>query len=547
MINMTANAAEAIVDLLARAGVRRFYTVPGESFLELLDAVAQHPELRLVSTRHESGAAFMAEADAKITGVPAVAMGTRGPGAANLAVGVHTAHQDSTPMIVLLGHVETEFFGREAFQEVDLARFYDPITVYAATVQRSDRAAETVARALRHATAGRPGPAMVALPADLLAGQCSPVDLPFPEPPMAHPSPQDVALAADELTRAARPVAILGRGAHDLHDKMVHLAEAYGLGVYTGFRRQDTFPASHPHYLGHLGLGTPDELLEPLRTADVVLVLGSRLSEATTQGYALPRTPARVIQVDVDPLVLGATTPVARGVLASVESFADALLARPASVPRRDWSAAHNAAMRLSDPEGMTSPHGIHPAEVVAAMRRRLPADTVLTNDAGNFSIFGHRYWRFDHPRSQAAPTSGAMGYAVPGAVGAQLAAPDRRVAALVGDGGFLMTGQEMETAVRLGLPVLAVVFQNLLYGTIAMHQARNLGRTAAVDIGPVDIAGIARGLGADSMTVTSSDELDDAFARAAAFDGPRVIAVRTDPDVITPTATLSGLLSRPG
>ena len=552
---MGRSAADAVVEVLAARGVRRFYTVPGESFLEIIDAVTRRPGLRLVSCRHESGAAFMAEAEGKLTGVPAVAMATRAVGAANLAIGVHTARQDSTPMLAFLGQAETGLLGREAFQEVDLPAFYRELTVHAETLHRADRAAEVAARAYRLATSGRPGPAMVAFPSDVLAGECA-----DPGPPpgrVAEVRPDDAArdAIAALLTAARRPVAVLGAGARTARDAVVALATRYGLGVYTAFRRQDAFPNSHPNYLGHLTLGAPAEVVRPLAEADVVLVLGCRLSEITTQGYTVPRAGhphpappagARVVQVDVEPASLGASVPVEWAVPAPVGGFAAALLAADARPVERDWSAAHRTYLRLSTPDPVQAGAGVHPAQVVAAMTRRLPADAVLANDAGNFSIFCHRYWRFDHPASQLGPTSGAMGYGVPAAIGAALAAPHRRVVALCGDGGFLMTGQELETAVRCGVPVLAVVFANGLYGTIAMHQARELGRPAGVEIGPVDLAGYARALGADAVTVDAPGQLDDAFAAAAAFDRPRVVVVRTDPDVLSPSATLSGLLSHP-
>jgi len=536
-------AAKAVVDLLAGAGVRRFYTVPGESFLELLDEVERRPDLRLISTRHESGAAFMAEADGKLTGRPAVAMATRGVGAANLAIGVHTARQDSTPMLVLLGQVETDHLGKEAFQEVDLGRFYDEITVSATTVHRSDRAAEMVGRALARATTGRPGPAAVAFPADVLAGPCDPVRPPVAVAPNPRASAEEVASVARALASARRPVAIVGGGAADLHDPLRALVEAYGIGVYTAFRRQDVFPNEHPNYLGHLALGTPEPLLAALDEADVVLVLGSRLSEITTQAYTRPRPGARVIQVGLDTASLGSVVPVERAVVATVASFVADLLAH--ETPARSsavWAEAHARYLRFSEPGDERSAAGVHPAQVIAAMRRHVPADAVITNDAGNFSVFGHRYWRFGHPRTQVGPTSGAMGYAVPAAIGAGLAAPDRRVVALAGDGGFLMTGQELETAARYGVPLLTVIFQNGMHGTIAMHQARATGRLAGVDIGPVDLAGFARSLGADADTVTDAADLDDAFAAAAGLEGLRVLVVRTDPDVLTPSARLSEL-----
>lgn len=533
---MTTTAAAAVVRVLADAGVRHFFTVPGESFIELLDEVRRRPELRLVSCRHESGAAFMAEAVGKLTGRPAVAMATRAVGAANLAIGVHTARQDSTPMIVLLGQASSDRLGREAFQEVDLPRFYAELTVHAETVHRGDRAAEATARAYRRATGARPGPAMLAFPSDVLGQDCPAGELIMPEPGAVAPDAPTTRLLADQLRTARRPVVIAGRGAQLDPEPVRRLAERFALGVYTAFRRQDAFPNSHPLYLGHLGLATPPEVLAPLRAADLVLVLGSRLSEITTQGYQLPLPTARVVQVDPAAAAPGAFT-----VACGVRAFADAILATAGATVSRDWSVAHAAWLRASTPPQGSTASGVHPAAVLAAMRRVLPADLLLVNDAGNFSLFGHRYWHFDHPHTQLGPTSGAMGYAVPAAIGAQLVAPGRRVVALVGDGGFLMTGQELETATRCGTPILVVVFQNRLYGTIALHQARRVGQPAAVDIADVDLAGFARALGAEAVTVGRPDELDEALVFSP--DRPRVVVVRVDPDVIAPGTSLAEVL----
>src|SRR5919199_2964745 len=317
----TKKAGYVAADVLAGAGVRRLYTVPGESFLEILDAAEEHPELSLISTRHESGASFMAEADGKLTGAPAVAMATRGVGASNLAIGVHTARQDSTPMLVLLGHVETTLLGREAFQEVDLAAFYAPITKWAATVYRADRVAEFVERGVRVATSGRPGPVMLALPADLL-GEGVP-DHPHTgatPAPLCAPGPEEIRPLARVLSEAERPVVIAGGGAGHARSELIAFAEAFNVGVYVGFRRQDVFPNEHPHYLGHLTLGTPPDTLRALEEADQVIVVGCRLSEVTTQSYRLPRRDQAVIQVDLDPGEVGAVVPVERGLVADARS-----------------------------------------------------------------------------------------------------------------------------------------------------------------------------------------------------------------------------------
>ncbi len=539
-----AKAGHVAVDVLARAGVRRFYTVPGESFLEILDAAERHPETSLVSTRHESGASFMAEAEAKVIGTPAVAMATRGVGASNLAIGVHTAMQDSTPMVVLLGQVETDYLDREAFQEVDLPAFYGPITKWATTVHRADRLPELVARAVRVATSGRPGPVMLALPADILGEEIEERGSRLSTGrPRSVPHPEDVEDVARRLAGARRPVLIAGGGARHARDALVRFAEAFGCGVYAAFRRQDVFPNEHPLYLGHLTLAARPEVLEPLGEADLVIVVGSRLGEVTTQTYGLPRGDQAVVQVDTDPDEVGATVPVERGIVSDARAALEAFTRRaPAKAIERDWTAAHEAYLRFSEVPGGRSEAGVDPAEVVGALRRVLPAGAVLANDAGNFSVFLHRYWRHNHPRTQVAAANGAMGYGVPGAVGAKIASPQSTVVALCGDGGFLMTGQEIETAVRYGVGITVVVFRNGLHGTIAMHQARDVGRTAGSDIGPVDLAGFARSLGAEGFTVADPDDLEPALRDAVAHEGVSLVDVATDPDLISPTARLSEL-----
>jgi len=543
-VGSTRGAGSVAVEVLAQAGVRRFYTVPGESFLEVLDAVEQHPALSLVSTRHESGASFMAEADAKLTGVPAVAMATRGVGASNLAIGVHTAMQDSTPMVVLLGHVETHFLGREAFQEVDLAAFYAPIAKWSATVHRADRLAEFVERGLRIATSGRPGPVMLALPADILAADVTlpPITDTAP-PPQPAPNPEEVRYISRRLEEARGPVVIAGEGAGRAREELISFAEAFGAGVYAAFRRQDVFPNEHPLYLGHLTLGTPPETLRALEAADVVFVAGSRLDEVTTQSYALPRPNQTVIQVDRDPDVVGSTLPADRGVVADVRAALSALVSNtPSTRPARDWTAAHRAYLESSEIPASRSAAGIDPSQVIAAMREVLPEDVVMTNDAGNFSAFLHRHWRYNHPCTQLAAANGAMGYGVPAAVAAKLAAPERPVVACCGDGGFLMTSQEIETAVRYGTPILVIVFRNGMHGTIAMHQAREVGRTAGVEIGEVDLASYARSLGAAGFPVRDPEDLAPALEEALASGSVALVDVVTDPDIISPSARLSDL-----
>lgn len=542
------NVAEVCVGFLARSGVRRCYTVPGEGFIEFIDAVDRHADMQLISTRHESGASFMADADAKLTGMPAVVVASRGPGASNLAIGVHTAREDSTPMVVILGQVSSEVLGREAFQEVDLAAFYAPITKWARNASSADRVPELIAQAFRVATNGRPGPAVLVVPADFFGIAAHEKTSLVPgasrvAPPTLTTSVRDE--IAGLLYSATRPVFIAGDGARWARDLLVEAAEHYGAGVYTAFRRQDVFPNDHALYLGHLGIGTPEPALHALRDSDVVLVVGSRLGEITTQDYELPASDSKIIQIDVEENSIGAVLPVNLGVVAEAGLALQSLLQAPGGDhPARDWSAYREKwvdATSLKEVE--RGSNGVHPLEVIGAMADILPPDAIVTNDAGNFSAFLHRYWKYLRPHTQLAPTSGAMGYGVPSAVAAKLALPERTVVSVVGDGGILMTGHEIETAVRYGAPICVVVFKNGMYGTIAMHQAKHLSRTAGVQIGPLDLASYARGLGARGMTVDKGDELRDALAEGIDGDTPAVIDVRTDPDVISPSALLSELL----
>lgn len=535
---------------MARAGVRRIYTVPGESFLEVLDAASGHPDLQLVSTRHESGASFMADAEAKLTGQPSVAVASRGPGACNLAIGVHTARQDSSPVVVVLGQVTTSVLGREALQEVDLAAMYRPLAKWVTTPTGPERVAGEVAEALRVAASGRPGPVVVVVPTDLFGGGPGEEVEPVHAAQAGGLSPETTARAAGELGAAARPVIVAGGGARHATAELIRVAERFGAGVYAAWRRQDVFPNEHPLYLGHLGLDVPSELLAPLAEADVALVVGCRLSEVTSQRYRYPRPGCKVVQIDAEPASIGVRFPVALGVVAD----ARVALAQLADFDGDDgrgagstrWSPYHAAYLSYSDPSDVRAPEGlVHPAAAVRALSAAAPEDTIVTNDAGNFSAFLHRYWRYRAPGTQLAPTSGAMGYGVPAAVAARLAAPDRPVLAVVGDGGVLMTGQELETAVRYGAPVTVVVFRNGLYGTIAMHQARSFGRLAGVSIGgpSLDLATWARGLGARGVLVGSADELREAASAALAGGEPSLIDVPIDPDAISPQARLSTLL----
>ncbi|MGD0553678.1 MAG: thiamine pyrophosphate-dependent enzyme [Streptosporangiaceae bacterium] len=535
---MAETAGTALARLLADAGVRRFYTVPGESFLEVLDGADRDSRVTLVSTRHESGASFMAEAEGKLTGVPAVVMATRAVGASNAAIGVHTAFQDSTPMIVVLGQVETGFLGREAFQEVDLREFYRPLVKWSAMLLDPARVGEVVRRAYDEATTGRPGPVLIVLPADVSGTLVpEPAALPPRVVAPAGPPPREVTESiAARLRAASAPVVIAGPGVRAGRDLLVQAASRYGLGVYAAFRRQDIYHNDDPHYLGHLTLNASPVILESLEQADLVIALGTRLDEITTQSYRLPSATADVVQVDTDPGVLAAAFRPTTAVLADPARFLDKLLFADGGGERTAWRAGNQRYRAHSTPPApASSADPIHPADAIAALAAAAPPGTIVTNDAGNFSIFLHRYWRFTTPLSQAAPTSGAMGYAVPGGIGAALAFADRPVLAVAGDGGFLMTGQEIETAVRSGISLVVAVLRNGLYGTIAMHQQRAFGRTAGIAIGDVDIAAFARSLGATGVRPSDAVELRDLAAAAFTSGGVTVLDVPIDPSVLKP------------
>jgi acetolactate synthase-1/2/3 large subunit len=525
---MGLNVAETVVRMLVDAGVRRGYTVPGESFLDLLDAFQAEPTTTLVSTRHESGAAFMAEADGKLHGVPAVAMASRGPGAANLSIGVHTAFQDQTPMVVLLGQVPSTSLGRNSFQEVDLAAFYRPLAKWSAQANSADEVPALVGEALTSARTHPCGPAVLSVPSDFWSADVDTPSSTRQSPVVPGKSAEDWAPAeiARMLDQAQSPVVVTGCRDRAARSELVVAAEELGLAVYNAFRRQDAFPEDHPHYAGHLGLGVPADQLKALENADLLLVVGTRWDEVTAQGYRYPLEGTTTVHVqtpDADFLRELRTTAVAR---------------------TRDWSAANTAVREFMTPPAQEGSQRLHPAEVVRTLRRLMPEDTVVTNDAGNFAGFLHRYWCFTAPYTQLGPCNGAMGYAVPAAVAAKITEPHRTVLAMVGDGGALMTGQELETAVRHGAPLIVAVFQNGLYGTIAWHQAQTHGRLSAVSIGAVDFASWARGLGAAGFTVESAQELDDAVSAALAENRPSVLDIRTDPDIITADSRLSTFLS---
>ncbi|MDP8903835.1 MAG: thiamine pyrophosphate-binding protein [Chloroflexota bacterium] len=536
--------AQLIARALADAGVERAFTVPGESFLGLLDALPD-AGIRVVATRHEGGAAFMAEAVGQLTGRPAAVLGTRAVGAANMAIGIHTARQNSTPMVALVGQVERRFRGREAFQEVDLVGSFGRLAKWSAELDDPGDAAASLARGLQAMAAGRPGPVLLAVPEDVLdqpAGATK-VEVRAIKPPTPDRAAVSHVLAL--LSGASRPVVLAGGGVlrAGASALLIELAKRLAVPVMAAWRRPDVFPNTHPLYLGMTGYGAPPTVLARLESADALLVLGCRLSEVATFGYRIPADTTRWAHVDLEPRTghAGLRRP-NLAIAADAGAFLDAALsvlgdhrstARPANTADRD---AYLAASAVDG--GAWAGPGVHPGRVVSTLQRVLPPDAVLTTDAGNFGLWPARGYRFSRPGTFLGPTSGAMGYGLPAAIAAALCRPGRAAVALTGDGGFAMTMSELETAVRERARSVALVFDNRRYGTIAMHQRRAGREVVATELGPIDFAAVARACGAIGLRVASDAEFEPALREALLADGPAVIDLELDPGWVSPDLT---------
>ncbi len=550
---MLINSATSIVKILEEEGIRNTFCVPGESYLPLLDALYQHDAIRLISTRHESGAAFMADAYAKNEGKPGVVMATRGVGACNLSIGVHTAYQDSTPMVVLLGQVHSSFRGREGFQEVDLDRFFAPISKWSVEVRDPKRVPELLRRAFFTAKSGRPGPVVVSLPEDVLKG-----DITFTERrsmPVAIPSPDDAAITAacDQLRAAKRPVVIAGGGIKmaGAEQALLNFSDQFHIPVLTAFRRHDVFPNDHQNYAGHLGLGTHSNIVKTVQNADVILALGTRLSEVTTQDYSLIRSDQRLIHMDIEPDVIHKVYAPEVVVLTDAKKGLESLIQEMTGhihAPWQSWlESCHSAYEQVSLlPESGDEPSANYCDLniITQQLQQYLPDDAIITNDAGNFAGWLHAFYRFKQPNTYIGSTSGAMGYGLPAALGAKLSQADRTVVSLSGDGGFMMTMQEMETALRENIPIIALVFNNAMYGTIRMHQEKHFPeRVIGTSLSDVNYTGLAGTIGWQAHKVTSNGAFREALLTALSQSHqPTLIEIMTDPDNISITSTISSI-----
>jgi acetolactate synthase-1/2/3 large subunit len=535
-----------LADALAGHGVRTAFGVPGESFLPVLDGLHDLKDrLRFIICRQEGGAAYMAEAHAKLTGEPGVLFVTRGPGATNGSVGVHTALQDSTPMLVFVGQVGNDLIEREAFQEVDYRRMYGPLTKWVAQIDRAERIPEYVSHAFHTATAGRPGPVLLALPEDMLFSDAAVADAPRFRTPRAAPSPADLQELARLLAAAQRPFVLVGGSwSKRASDALRGWAETAGVPVGCAFRCQDYFDNRHPNYAGDVGIGINPKLAQRVKEADLLLVIGARLGEMTTSGYTLLDVPVprqKLVHVHAGAEELGKVYQATLPINANHEEFVLALSKIRTPSWKEQSRSAHDDYLAWNKPLPM--PGALQYGEVIAWLSRNLPEDAIVANGAGNFASWLHRHFQYKGWRTQLAPTSGSMGYSVPAAVAAKLAAPGRTVVAIAGDGEFLMNGQEFATAVQYRAPIVVLVVNNGMYGTIRMHQEREFpGRVSGTELSNPDFAAYARAFGGHGETVERTADFAPAFKRALDAGKPAIIELRIDPEAITPAATLAGL-----
>jgi acetolactate synthase I/II/III large subunit len=542
---VTRHGGKLLVDQLVLQGADTIFGVPGESFLAVLDGLYESP-IRLITCRQEAGAANMADAYGKLTGRPGIAIVTRGPGATQASVGVHTAFQDSTPIILLVGQVASDQVEREAFQELDYRRMFGEMTKWVAQIDRADRIPEYVARASAVCSSGLPGPVVLALPEDMLTSEADVADALPARGVQPHPAPDDIERLRELLAGAERPFAILGGGGWTpdaAHDLRVFL-EANAIPAGAAFRRQDSIDNDSPSYAGDVGIGINPKLAARVRESDLLLVVGPRLGEMTTSGYTLiePPVPAQpLVHVHPGAEELGRVYRPELPILSGMTHFAAAVRDLRVEPRWRDWASEARADYEAwQQPPPM--PGAVDLGACVAHLRDRVP-DAIVTNGAGNFSAWVHRFWRWHEYPSQLAPTSGAMGYGVPAAVAAKAVHPERTVVCFAGDGDFLMSGQELATAAQHDLPILVVVVNNGMYGTIRMHQERHYpGRVVGTELANPDFAAYARAFGAHGETVTETAQFAVAVDRALASGGTALIELQIDPDAINPRTTLSAI-----
>lgn len=540
-------AAQAIVECMKVEKIKHAFCVPGESYLPLLDALYDTESIEVISARHEGGASFIAEGYAKATLKPGVVMATRGVGAANLSIGVHTAYQDSTPMVVFLGQVHSKFRGREGFQEVDLEQYFGHIAKWTVEVNDPERMPELVQRAFRIAQTGRPGPVIVSLPENVLPVEAEMTFGPPVIKPRPAPSKEEVKWVENMLNKANSPLIIAGGGVKSsgAEERLVAFAEKFSIPVLASFRRHDVFPNNHALYCGHLGLGTSKEILQTVMEADVILAFGTRLSEVTTQDYKIITSDKKLIHIDINDETIGKVYAPDIGIVADIGESLNNLLEISGTSSWSDWTKDRHETYKRVSNLSATSEDVIN-KQIMALLEKKLPKDAVLTNDAGNFAGWLHSFYPFTQAQTYVGPTSGAMGYGMPAAIGVKVASPTKTVVSLSGDGGFMMTGSELETAVRYQIPVISLVFNNSMYGTIRMHQEIHYPeKVIATNLGDVSFSKLANSIGADGYTVHTLNEFENALDEAFHNRGPTVIEIITDGENISVSSTIQQLRGR--
>jgi acetolactate synthase-1/2/3 large subunit len=539
---------QILVAALRSQAVDRIYCVPGESYLPVLDALYDTPEIAVVSARHEGAAANMAEADGKLTGRPGVCFVTRGPGATHASIGVHTAFQGSTPMVLFIGQVARHSRDREGFQEVDLRAMFAPLAKWAAEIDDATRIPEYIARAFQTAISGRPGPVVLSLPEDMLSAVVSTASQIRPVvAASATARAQDLQQLAEMLQLASRPLLVVGGSGWSVEglDALRDFAHRNSLPLLASFRRQDLVDNRHENYCGYLGLGVDPNLAERVKSADLIVSVGSRLSENTTSGYSLlipPRPQQTLVHVYPDPNEIGHVYQPALGIACGLSDFGRALSdVTIAENPQRSrWlKDARTAYVKFSSPPSAPAGH-LNLSAVVGWLSGHLKDDAIVANGAGNYTVWVHRYFRYRQFRTELAPVSGAMGYGVPAAIAAKLRYPEREVVAFAGDGCFLMYPQEIGTAVQHKANLVIIVVNNGIYGTIRMHQERRYpGRVMATDIHNPDFLALAQSFGAYAERIDNTQAFPPAYERAVAAARPAVLELRVDPAQLTPTFRL--------
>ena len=553
MTHPARTGGQILVDALKIHGVDTAFGVPGESYLDVLDAL-HDSDIRFIINRQEGGAAFMADAYGKMTGKPGICFVTRGPGATNASIGVHTAYQDSTPMILFIGQVGNDFIDREAFQEIDYRRMYGQMAKWVAQIDRAERIPEYLARAFQVATSGRPGPVVLALPEDMLIDTAEVADTRAYQTVQASPSAAQIDVLRAMLASAKKPLVLLGGGGWNAQAcaDLQRFAEANELPVSCAFRFQDLLDNAHPNYVGDVGIGINPKLAARVREADVILAIGPRLGEMTTGGYALISAPVpaqRLIHVHADAVELGSVYQAELMINSGMPQIA-AMLAAMAPVDAGAWRASvaeAKADLAAWQKQPAIFQDGKAPLDlwqVVQQIDKIAPHDTIITNGAGNYATWAHRFHSYGGMRTQLAPTSGAMGYSVPAGVAAKIIDPKRTVITFAGDGEYMMNGQELATAVQYKAGVVIIVFNNGMFGTIRMHQERDYpGRVSGTELHNPDFAALAVAYGAHGEVVDKTADFGPALERALAHANsrnlPALIELRYDGNLITPGATL--------